>query len=324
MFSIISLFVGVLDLKYVDILNGDLDTIQLLLISRLPRLLAILCTGVGMSVAGLVMQQLCSNKFVSPSTSATISSAKLGILMALVILPTSTIWIRALFAFVFAILGTWIFVLFIQKVQFKDVIMVPLVGMMFGNVVGGFNSFIAFKYELTQAIATWEVGNFSMVLRGRYEIVYLVIPFVILAFIYASHFNIVGMGKDFSSNLGVNYNWILFGGITICAVITASIVVIVGTVSFVGLIIPNIVTMFKGDKLRGTMIDTALSGALFVLICDIIARLVIAPYEVPINLIIGVIGSIAFIVMLLYRLRNGNKAINIWKIFSKKDGAIVE
>ena len=87
---------------------------------------------------------------------------------------------------------------FIQRIQFKDVVMVPLVGIMFGNVVMGLTNFLAYKYEMTQALSTWLVGHFSMVIRGRYEIVYMVVPLVILAFIYANHFNIVGMGKDFS------------------------------------------------------------------------------------------------------------------------------
>lgn len=318
--SIISLFVGVLDVTFADVIHGDFYTMQLLFISRLPRLLAIICTGVGMSLAGLIMQQLCANKFVSPSTSATIASAKLGILVALVMVPASTLWSRALFAFLFAILGTWFFVWFIQKVQFKDVVMVPLVGMMFGNVVGGLNSFIAFKYELTQALATWEVGHFSMVLRGRYEIVYLVVPLVIVAFVYSNYFNIAGMGKDFSKNLGINYKLVLFGGITICAMITASTVVIVGTISYIGLIVPNIVTMFKGDNLKATMIDTALFGALFVLTCDIVARLVIFPYELPVNLVVGILGSIIFIGLLLYRLKYGNKSIKceIFNMVGKK------
>ncbi len=309
--SVLSLFVGVLNLDINSLLSGDVKQLEIFLISRLPRLLAILCTGAGMSVAGLIMQQLCMNKFVSPTTGSTISAAKLGILIALVFMPNSTIWSRALFSFAFALLGTWIFVWFIQNVQFKDTIMVPLIGIMFGNIIGGITSFIAYRFEMTQALTEWETGHFSLVLRGRYEIVYLVVPLLIVAFIFSNHFNIVGMGKDFSQNLGVNYKAILFMGLTIAAAITASVVVIVGSISYIGLIIPNIIAMFKGDKIRGTLVDTALAGALFVLVCDIIARIVIAPYELPIALIIGIIGSILFIGILFRRLKYGKKAIRL-------------
>ncbi|HJB17109.1 MAG TPA: iron chelate uptake ABC transporter family permease subunit [Candidatus Blautia excrementipullorum] len=309
--SFVSLFVGVIDIQIPSLFQGDIKQWNVFLISRLPRLLAILCTGVGMSIAGLIMQQLCMNKFVSPTTGATISSAQFGILLALLFMPRSTIWGRAVFAFLTAILGTWIFVWFIQRIQFKDVVMVPLVGIMFGNVIGGITNYLAYKYEMTQALSSWLVGHFSLVVRGRYEIVYLVVPLVVLAFIFANHFNIVGMGKDFSRNLGIHYNFVLFLGLTIAAMITASVVVVVGSISYIGLIVPNVVAMFKGDKIRGTIADTALFGAVFVLACDMIGRAVIAPYELPIELVVGIVGSMIFIVLLLYRLQHGRKAIRL-------------
>lgn len=276
-----------------------------------------------MSVAGLIMQQLCMNKFVSPTTGATISSAQLGILLALVFMPASTIWSRAIFSAICAVFGTWVFVWFIQRIQFKDPVMVPLVGIMFGNVIGGITNYIAYKYEMTQAISSWLTGSFSTIIRGRYEIVWLTLPLVVLAFIFANHFNIVGMGKDFSKNLGVNYNLVLFMGLTIAAMITASVVVIVGSISYIGLIVPNIVAMFKGDKIRGTLIDTALFGALFVLACDIIGRVIITPYELPIELIVGILGSLVFIVMLIYRLNHGRKAVRIKFSKRTKEGGAV-
>ena len=309
--SVISLFVGVIDLDVPSLLSGNWDQWEIFLLSRLPRLLAILCTGVGMSVAGLIMQQLCMNKFVSPTTGATISSAKFGILLALLFMPNSTLWSRAIFAFVMATLGTWVFVWFIQRIQFKDVVMVPLVGIMFGNVIGGITNYLAYQYEMTQALSTWEVGHFSLVVQGRYELVYLAVPMVILAFLFANHFNIVGMGKDFSRNLGVPYNLVLFGGLTIAAMITAAVVVVVGAISYIGLIVPNVVAMFKGDRIRGTLVDPALFGAIFVLGCDVLARTVIAPYELPIELVVGILGSVIFIALLLYRLNHGRKAVRL-------------
>ena len=309
--AFISLFVGVIDIDLSSLLSGDIEKWNIFLASRLPRLLALLCTGVGMSVAGLIMQQLCMNKFVSPTTGATISSAQFGILLALLFMPGSTLWSRAFFAFATAVLGTWIFVWFIQRIQFKDVVMVPLVGIMFGNVIGGITNYLAYKYEMTQALSSWLVGHFSLVVRGKYEIVYLVVPLVILAFVFANHFNIVGMGKDFSKNLGVHYNFVLLLGLTIAAMITASIVVVVGSISYIGLIVPNVVAMFKGDKIRGTLVDTALFGAIFVLVCDMIGRAVIAPYELPIELIVGILGSIIFIVLLLYRLQYGRRSVRL-------------
>jgi iron complex transport system permease protein len=323
--SFVSLFIGVLPMDVQGLMAGDSDQWLTLLASRMPRLLAVLCTGIGMSVAGLIMQQLCMNKFVSPTTGATIQSAQLGVLLAMVFVPSLGLWGRSLFAFVAATLGTWVFVWFIQRIQFKDVVMVPLVGIMFGNIITGVTNFIAFQYDMNQALSTWLVGHFSLVLRGRYELVFLAVPLVAVAFVFANHFNIVGMGKDFSKNLGVHYNAILFMGLTIAALITAAVVSTVGSISYIGLIVPNIVAMFKGDKIRGTLVDTALFGALFVLACDILARTVIAPYELPIELIVGILGSVVFIALLVWRLKHGREAVT-WKgvkaLFAPRDKTV--
>lgn len=305
--SIYSLFIGAIDITPSSLLSGD--RLQVFFASRLPRLLAILCTGIGMSIAGLIMQQLTMNKFVSPSTGATIQSAQLGILISLVFFPSSTLLRRSIFAFAAAVIGTWIFVFFIQRVKFKGSVMVPLVGIMFGNVIGGFTNYFAYRFDLVQAMSTWTVGSFSTIVRGRYEIVYLVVPLVVVAFLFANHFNIIGMGRDFATNLGIPYNVVLILGLSISAIITASIVVTVGAISYVGLIVPNLVSMFKGDRLRGNLIDTALFGAVFVLLADVVGRIVIAPYEVPIELIIGILGSVIFIFFLLYRLGHGERSI---------------
>lgn len=307
--SVCSLFTGVLDIDISGLLRGDMQQWEIFLISRLPRLAAVLCTGFGMSIAGLIMQQLCMNKFVSPATGATISSAQFGILLALLFLSSAGLWELVLFSFSTAIAGTLIFIWFIQRIAFKDVVMVPLVGIMFGNVINGCMNYLAYKYDMTQSISAWMVGHFSSIVRGNYEIVYLVVPLVILAFLFANHFNIVGMGKEFSKNLGISYHLILTMGLCIAAMITASVVVVVGSISYIGLIVPNLVTMFRGDKIRGTIADTALFGGIFVLVCDMIGRVVIAPYELPIELIIGIIGSAVFIGLLLYRLNYGRRAI---------------
>ncbi len=307
--SCISIFIGAYNVSLAGILEGDFREVMIMVNSRLPRLLAILCTGVGMSVAGLIMQNLCMNKFVSPTTGATISSAQLGIIIALLFIPSASLAVRTAFSFGTSIIGTWAFVWFVQRIKFKDVIMVPLIGIMFNSVIGGVVSYLAYENDLTQVLSNMLVGDFSLVLAGRYEIVFLILPLVVVAFIYANHFNIVGMGENFSKNLGVNYKLVMFGGLLIAAVITASVVVTIGTISYIGLIVPNIVAMFRGDKIRGSILDVALFGALFVLVCDMIGRMVIRPFEMPIELISGILGSIIFIILLFKRLSSGKPKV---------------
>ena len=304
--GIYSLFIGAIEIDLNSLFSGkDEMALQIFLLGRIPRLLAILCTGVGMSVSGLLMQQLCMNKFVSPTTGATIQSAQLGIVLSMIFVPTMGLGMRTLFAFAMAVAGTLLFVFFVQRIKVKEAVLVPLIGIMFGNIIGGITSFLSYQWEVTQQLSTYFSGSFALILKGNYELVYLVFPLVILAFLYANHFNIVGMGQEFSKNLGVNYTVIMILGLTISAVITACIIVIVGQISYIGLIVPNLVALFKGDKLRGTLLDTALFGALFVLVCDMIARVMILPYELPIELVVGIVGSVIFILMLFYKLKRG-------------------
>lgn len=322
-----SLFIGAASstVTLKKVLSGDPAALNLLAVTRLPRFIAIILTGAGMSVAGLIMQALCMNKFVSPTTGATISGAQLGTALCMLLLPTTGLWTQVAFAFAFALIATWIFVGFILKIKFKDPAMVPLIGIMVGNVITGITNFIVYKYDMSQQLTSLFTGSFATIIEGNYEIIYLAAPMVILAYLFANHFNIVGMGEDFSRNLGVNYKLVLFIGLSLSAIITASVVVTVGSISYLGLIIPNIISMFKGDKIRGSLTDTALLGALFVLVCDIVARSIIQSpegslnVEVAVELIIGVVGSILFIATIVYRMKYGQKSIKIRPFRSLKN-----
>lgn len=299
--SVMSLFIGAKEITVMDILSGNEAAIELFMISRMPRLISLLMAGIGMSISGLIMQQLSRNKFVSPTTGATIDAAQLGVVIGMVLFPGASIMLKTSVAFIFALVGTMAFMMVIRKITFKNVVFVPLVGIMFGNIIGSITTFIAYKYDIMQNVSAWMQGDFSMILKGNYEMLYLCIPLVVIAFIYANHFNIAGMGEDFATNLGINYNRILYMGLAVVALVTVSVVITVGSIPFIGLIVPNIVSLYKGDRIKGTLIDTALIGSVFLLACDIFGRIVIFPYEISIGLTVGVVGSIIFLYLILRR-----------------------
>jgi len=281
------------------------DQKQVLLVSRVPRLASILIAGMSMSICGLIMQQLSRNKFVSPTTAGTLDAAKLGILVSIMIFTSASPLQKMAISFLFALAGTFVFMKILDHVKFKDAVFIPLVGLMFGNIIGSISSFIGYRYDLIQNMASWMLGDFSMVISGRYELMYVSIPLLIIAYLYANKFTIAGMGEDFSKNLGLNYRTVVNIGLIIVALITAAVVLSVGVIPFLGLIIPNIVTIYQGDHLKKSLLHTALLGANFVLVCDIIGRIIIYPYEIPISLTVGVIGSAIFIYLLLRRKKYG-------------------
>jgi iron complex transport system permease protein len=296
--SFISLFIGAIDIKPSDLLDWDSDKTQVFLISRVPRLIAIILAGAGMSIAGLIMQSLSRNKFVSPTTAGTLDAAKLGILISMLFFSNVTYTQQIIFSFAFALVGTLIFMQILDRIKFKDVIFVPLIGIMYGNILSSVTTFLGYEADLLQNISSWLMGSFTLVISGRYELLYVSIPAVILAYLYANKFTVAGMGEDFAKNLGLSYKFVLNIGLILVAIISTTVVLTVGVIPFLGLIVPNIVSLYMGDNLRKVIPHTAVLGIVFLLICDIIGRIVVHPYEIPVNVTVAVIGSAIFLILL--------------------------
>lgn len=301
--ALLSLFVGVSRITPMDLMNINSEEMEIFLISRVPRLVAILLAGAGMSIAGLIMQQLSRNKFVSPTTAGTLDATRLGILVSMLLFTNATMVEKMLVAFLFALAGTFLFMQILDRIKFKDAIFIPLIGMMFGNILSSVTTFFAYRADVIQNMSAWLQGDFSLMMKGRYELLYISIPVLILAYLYANKFTVAGMGEDFSKNLGLSYKRVVNLGLVLVALITATVVLTVGMIPFLGLIIPNIVSLFNGDHLRKTLPHTALLGASFLLVADILGRVIIFPYEISISLMVGVLGSGIF----LYLLWRGRK-----------------
>lgn len=296
--SFISLFVGAIDIKPSDLLDWESDETQIFLMSRVPRLMAIILAGAGMGISGLIMQSLSRNKFVSPTTSGTLDAAKLGVVVAMVFFTSVSYMEKIIFSFIFALIGMMIFMRLLESIKFKDVIFVPLIGIMYGNIIGAISTFIAYEAEIMQSVDTFFLGSFTLVVSGRYELLYIAVPAIFLAYLYANKFTVAGMGEDFAKNLGLSYRTVMNLGLVIVAIISTTVVLTVGIIPFLGLIIPNLVSLYLGDNLRKTIPHTIFLGAAFLLMCDILSRIIVYPFEIPVNTTVAVIGSAIFLIML--------------------------
>lgn len=294
-----SLFIGVQSLPLADLGHFNDQQALVLWSTRVPRTISLIIAGATSAVCGLIMQHLTQNKFVSPTTAGTMDSARLGILIAMVFFPNGSPFVRTLVAFIFAFMGTLLFIQLIQRLPQKNQVMVPLIGLMFGNIVGSVVTFFAYQLELVQNMSSWLQGNFSIVSRGGYELIYLTIPLLMLASFYAYHFTIAGMGKDLATNIGINYQVIQLFGLGVVALASSLILVTIGGLPFLGVVVPNLISLYFGDQMKQTIWLTAAAGSCFLIACDIISRIVIAPYEIPVSLTVGVIGSFLFIILLL-------------------------
>lgn len=302
--SLLSLFVGVKEISLKDVFDLSEESILVLYVSRIPRLVSILIAGVGMSICGLIMQQITMNKFVSPTTAGTLDATKMGILFSLILFPTGGMMTKMLLSFTIAFLASLLFLKIADGVKYKSLIFIPLIGIVFGNILNAISTFFAFKYGVIQNMEGWMIGDFSSIIKGNYEILYIGIPVVILCYFYANKFTIIGLGEDTAKSLGLDHKKITYLGLVFVAITSSVVVLTAGVIPFLGLIIPNVVSMMFGDNLKKTLPYTALMGAIFLLVCDIISRLVIYPYEIPIGLTVSIIGGSVFLAMLLKKTKH--------------------
>ncbi|QDE33963.1 iron chelate uptake ABC transporter family permease subunit [Microbacterium foliorum] len=296
---VVSLFTGVYDIA------GAADGAEMFQITRVPRTIALVLAGAAMAMAGLVMQLLTQNRFVEPTTTGTTEWAGLGLLTVMVLVPNPSIPLRMAGAIIAAFIGTMVFFAFLRRVSLKSSLIVPIVGIMLGAVVGSVSTYFALATDSLQALGVWFAGSFTSVLRGQYEMLWIVAIVGVVVFIVADRLTIAGLGEEIATNVGVDYNRVILLGTALIAVTTGVVTVVVGNLPFLGLIVPNVVSMVRGDDLRSNLPWVCLLGIAIVTVCDIIGRTIIMPFEVPVSLILGVVGAIVFILLLLRQRRRG-------------------
>lgn len=295
--GIISLFTGVYDIR------GQEDGMRMFFITRVPRTAALMLTGAAMSMAGLVMQLITQNRLVEPTTTGTIEWSGLGLILVYLLFPAPTLVMRMTGAIMFSFIGTMVFFLFLKRVKLRSSLIVPIIGMMLGAVISAVSTFVGLVFQMTQNIETWFVGSFAPVQIGRYEYLWLIIIITGLIFIYADRLTLAGLGEDVATSLGVNYNRIVLLGTALISFAVGIVTAVIGNLPFLGLIVPNIVSMYRGDDLRSNLPWVCLLGMGTTTLCDIISRTIIMPFEVPVSLILGTVGSVVFIAILMKQRR---------------------
>lgn len=299
----VSLMLGSKQTSLIALFNFSNDAWLTLTASRIPRLIALVLTGVGLSVSGVILQHIVRNKFVEPATSGGLDAAKLGILVSLTMLPNASTSSKMVFALVFCFAASLLFILIISRIKFKSAVLIPVLGLMYGSVLSSIAEFYAYRHNILQSMQGWLLGDFSRVIQGHYELIYIILPIIVLAYIYAHRFTVLGMGEDMAASLGLGYAATAALGLMLVSVTVAASVITIGAIPFVGLVIPNLVALKYGENLSRTLPVVALGGACLLLICDIFGRLVIYPFEVPIGLTAGGVGGVIFLVLIMKGVR---------------------
>ncbi len=301
---ITSLFIGVDSrLTIVNLVRLENEAWDIFIFSRLPRTLVIILVATSISIAGMIMHALGRNKFISPSTSGTTDAAMLGIIIGYILIPSQSNIVKFIFAFSFAIIATFIFVLVINRIKFKNAIYVPLIGMMFGGVIGAIATIVAQRFQILQVMTSIGVGSFAHISVINSQLLILLIPALVLALVFVQKFNILALGVDFAKNLGLNYGVVMAVGLIIVSVVSASSFIVVGPLPFLGLVVPNLLSIYYGDNMKKNFFDVALFGSSFVLVNDIASRLIIFPGETPISFMMGISGAIIFFFLIFRKVK---------------------
>lgn len=206
---LLSLSIGVADFSWSGFLHSLINhsansDSSLFLVSRLPRTIAIILTGISMAVAGMIIQVVLKNRFVEPSMVGATQSAALGLLVVSLLFPASALIVKMGVATIASVFGMMLFMLLIHRIPPTDFLMIPLIGIVFGGIIEAVTTFIAYQTESLQMLSVWQFGDFSGVLAGRYELLWLTGGLCVLAYIIADKLTIVGLGDNIALNLGIS------------------------------------------------------------------------------------------------------------------------
>ncbi|MHC2799155.1 ABC transporter permease [Corynebacterium hesseae] len=290
---LLSLMVG----EY-SILDNE-DGWDMFFTTRVPRTVALVLAGAAMAMSGLVMQLLTQNRFVEPTTTGTTEWAGLGLLFSLILFPHASVLVKMIISVLFAFVGTMVFFAFLRRVALRSSLIVPIIGIMLGAVVSAVSSYVALATDTLQQLGIWFMGSFTSVYEGQYEVLWIVLLVLLAVYFYADKLTVAGLGEDIATNIGLNYQRMILLGTGLIAVATGVVTVVVGALPFLGLIVPNVVSMVRGDDLRSNLPWVCLLGIATVTLCDLIGRTIISPFEMPVSVILGVVGAIVFVVLIV-------------------------
>lgn len=296
-FMTLSLFIGAMDLTLAGILGGNPKMVFTLIYSRLPRMLSIVLVASSLSISGVILQKIARNPFVSAQTMVTSDAIRLGVLVSLIFGLGSNE--RLIIGAILGFFATVTFLKLTQKISGYGLLVVPLFGVIVGKIIESITSLIALKFDLTQVLNGIFNSGFTSIFQGEYEILYFNILMISISLLYWKRFVIVGLGESLAQNLGVDENRVTRLGILLVSIMSGTTALTVGNIPYVGLLIPNIVARFEEVQNPFFLFDAALISSCFLLVCDIAARLVIFPYEIPLTLITSMVGSVIFICILV-------------------------
>ena len=317
--AFVSMLMGPSNIGFKDMVNvftgkGERVDTQILLHLRLPRILAAILSGLALSVAGAVMQSILRNPLGSPFTLGISNAAAFGAAFAVIILGAGSMqsggsdsvlinnpYLITLSAFIWSLAACFLIMLVarMRGATPENMILTGIIASSLFMALTTGLQYVADDIELA-AIVFWTFGDLSK--GGWRELVIqavILLPVLVYFFRNSWNYNALDSGDETAQSMGVNIYRLRMRGMIIASLATASVVSFYGIIAFVGLVVPHIVRRLIGSDERYLLPGAALTGAAFMLICDILARTVISPLILPVGILTSIVGAPLFIFLLV-------------------------
>jgi len=280
---------------------------------RLPQALAAIVAGVGLAVAGVAMQSILRNPLASPFTLGISSAGAFGAAVSIIVLGTGRIqstmanpvsisnpYLTTIIAFLFCMLATAV-ILLISHLKGASPEVMVLTGVALSSLFGAGVMFLQYFSSDTQlaAVVFWTFGDVGRATWDTLPFMALVVAAATLYFVFNRwNYNAIDAGDETAQGLGVNVARTRLAGMTVAALVSAVIVSLLGVIGFVGLVCPHMVRRIVGDDQRYLIPGSAVAGAILLLASDTMARIIVAPYILPVAVLTAFMGAPVFIFLL--------------------------
>lgn len=298
----LSLFLKTLNQK-----DSDDFLYRIIMTVRLPRVLGALLAGSGLAVSGTIIQSVLNNPLASPNIIGVNAGAGFFVLLASAMFSPST-YLLPISAF-FGALFACIIVLLTGALGQMSQLMLVLIGFVVNSIFSaGMNVIMILDPDAYVGSGNFLAGGLSSVTSKAIACPsFFIILGLLLAMLCAKGLNLLNLGADYAKTLGMNVAVSRCAYLFVASILAGAAVSFCGLIGFVGLLVPHGVKLFIGPDNRFVIPASALIGGLFVIVCDLLARVLFLPYELPVGILLSLIGSPCFLYLMLKNKRNGFK-----------------
>ncbi len=308
--AVLSMCLGAVKVSVTDIFTiltgrqSGTSASHIVLFSRLPRTFGCLLAGMALAVSGAIIQSVLNNPLAAPNVIGVNSGAGLMVILFSAFAPTNIAFVPVA-AFAGALLGV-LLVLFIGEKTGASRITLVLSGVAVSNIFSaGIDSVITFVPDALNGYSDFRIGGFANLSMSRiWPAFWLILISLLVVLSLAHELDILNLGADTAQSLGLPARKLRLVFLILAAALAGAAVSFSGLLGFVGLIIPHIMRKVAGEENHILIPSCALGGAALVTLCDLLARIVVAPYELPVGIVLSLLGG-PFFLWLLLRQRGG-------------------